>query len=133
MPIANTYRLTVIPETDDYNVEILLGTYIKGDKGDKPVLTADPDGTIYSDGEVLTEVIKDAKEQADADHTRAYDDHERADDDHERAGDDNMQAGEDHERANTDHGTADDDHSLIGKGRDRQQGNAENQAQQRNK
>ena len=52
------------------------GVHAKGDKGDEPVLTAGADGTIYSDGVVLTEVIKDAKEQADADHTRAEADHE---------------------------------------------------------
>lgn len=31
---------------------------LKGDVGDKPVLSADPDGTIRSDGEFLTDVIK---------------------------------------------------------------------------
>lgn len=33
---------------------------IKGDKGDEPVITADADGTLRVDGELLTEVIKNA-------------------------------------------------------------------------
>lgn len=48
----------------------------QGPEGPEPVLTAGQDGTIYVDGEVLTEVIKNAKTQADSDHTRAQEDHE---------------------------------------------------------
>ena len=47
----------------------------QGPEGPEPVLTAGQDGTIYVDGEVLTEVIKNAKTQADSDHTRAEQDH----------------------------------------------------------
>lgn len=36
----------------------------KGEKGDEPQITADDDGTIYSDGKVLTTVVKDASEEA---------------------------------------------------------------------
>lgn len=74
-----------------------------GPKGDTPVLTADEDGTIYADGVLLTEVVKDVKEavesaersrataetrraeQAASDHTRAETDHTRAETDHTRA------------------------------------------------
>lgn len=58
----------------------------KGDKGDTPVLTADSDGVIYSDGVMLTRVIKDTTDalttRADSDHVRAESDHARAETDH---------------------------------------------------
>lgn len=58
----------------------------KGDKGDTPVLTADSDGVIYSDGVMLTRVIKDTTDalttRADSDHARAESDHARAETDH---------------------------------------------------
>lgn len=58
----------------------------KGDKGDTPVLTADSDGVIYSDGVLLTRVIKDTTDalttRADSDHARAESDHARAETDH---------------------------------------------------
>ena len=36
----------------------------KGDKGDEPQITADEDGTLYVDGELLTEAVKDAADVA---------------------------------------------------------------------
>lgn len=41
-----------------------ISTTIKGEKGDTPVLTAKPDGTILSDGKVLTDVLKVAAENS---------------------------------------------------------------------
>lgn len=49
-------------EHEGVNVIVLL---LKGDKGDTPVLTAQPDGTILSDGVVLTDVLKVAAENSD--------------------------------------------------------------------
>jgi hypothetical protein len=58
----------------------------KGDKGDTPVLTADSDGVIYSDGVMLTRVIKDTTDalttRSESDHARAESDHARAETDH---------------------------------------------------
>ena len=52
--------VTVQPEL----IEISGPTGPQGPKGDTPVLSADEDGTIYADGVLLTEVVKDAAEQA---------------------------------------------------------------------
>ena len=58
----------------------------QGPQGDTPVLTADSDGVIYSDGVILTRVIKDTTDalttRADSDHARAESDHARAETDH---------------------------------------------------
>ena len=48
-----------------------------------PVLSADSSGVIYSKDQVLTDVIKNAKDNADEDHARAGEDHTRAERDHE--------------------------------------------------
>lgn len=79
-------NVTVQPEV----IEIAGPT---GPRGYTPVLTADEDGTIYADGVLLTEVVKDVTEavesaetrraeQAASDHTRAENDHTRAENDH---------------------------------------------------
>lgn len=93
---------------------------IKGQKGDEPVLTAGTDGTIYSDDQVLTEVIKDAKtqaasdhQQAESDHQRATNDHTRAENDHTTASNDHTTAGDDHTQAGNDHTTAAGDHTRA--------------------
>lgn len=46
-------------------VTVITERLLKGEKGDTPVLTANPDGTILSDGVVLTDVLKVAAKNSD--------------------------------------------------------------------
>lgn len=89
----------------------------QGPQGDTPVLTADSDGVIYSDGVMLTRVIKDTTDalttRADSDHTRAESDHARAETDHGTAESDHATAASDHTQAGTDHTQATSDHTTA--------------------
>lgn len=103
-------NVTVQPEV----IEIAGPT---GPKGDTPVLTADEDGTIYADGILLTEVVKDVTEAVESAETQraeqASSDHTRAENDHTRAENDHTQAESDHQRAETDHEIAATDHAQL--------------------
>lgn len=124
-------NVTVQPEV----IEIAGPT---GPRGYTPVLTADEDGTIYADGVLLTEVVKDVTEAVEsaersraaaesqrvaaesarvsaetARESQAASDHTRAESDHTTAASDHTLAGTDHTTAVSDHARAESDHTTA--------------------
>ena len=81
--------------------------------GTEPLLTADESGNIYSDGVLLTDVIKNAHDTAEIDHVLATEDRGLAASDHTTAVADHGIAAGDHTTATSDHGTASSDHTTA--------------------